>query len=104
MKALKALRDLNKVQVNFAQQHHPCEEATLDQDATLAETHKRKALYCYEKYKAYQPFSTYWHKKGLLLHNEFRDGNVHAGFEQLRLLKDIFIPSPSRGQKSLLRL
>ena len=24
-------------------------------DATLVETHKQQAQYCYEKYKAYQP-------------------------------------------------
>lgn len=58
-KALKSLCNLNEVLVNFAQKQRPSEVATLDQDATLAETNKRQALYCYEKYKAYQPFNTY---------------------------------------------
>ncbi len=29
--------------------------------------------------------NTYWAEKGLILHTEFRDGNVPAGYEQLRV-------------------
>src|SRR3972149_1064117 len=101
--ALKMLKDLNKIQVDFIQKHHPVEVATLDQDATLAETHKRQALYCYKKYKAYQPFNTYWAEQDLLLHSEFRDGNVNAGFDQLRLLKESVALLPSGVQKVYLR-
>jgi hypothetical protein len=57
-------------------------------DATLAQTHKAGALYCYEHYKAYQPLNTYWAEQGVVLHTEFRDGNVPAGYEQLRVLKE----------------
>jgi hypothetical protein len=114
-KALKSLCKLNAVLVNFAQKHRPSEVATLDQDATLAETNKRQALYCYEKYKAYQPFNTYWYEQEMLLHSEFRDGNVNAGFDQLRLLKEslsllpqgikkVYVRSDSAGyQEDLLR-
>ncbi|WP_233586849.1 transposase [Legionella sp. km772] len=42
----------------------------------------------YKGFKAYQPFNTYWAEHGILLHSEFRDGNVNAGFGQLRLLKE----------------
>lgn len=45
-------------------------------------------FFSYKNYKAYQPFNIYWHEQGLLLHSEFRDGNVPAGYEQLRLLKE----------------
>src|ERR1700678_1981551 len=38
---------LNTLLIEFAQRHHTLEVATLDQDATLAETHKRTALFCY---------------------------------------------------------
>ena len=102
-KALKAICNLNEILVNFAQRQHPFEEATLDQDATLAETSKRQALYCYKKYKAYQPFNTYWHEQGMLLHSEFRDGNVNAGFEQLRLLKESLALLPQGVKKAFLR-
>jgi len=59
--------------------------ATLDMDATLVETEKKDALFSYKGYKAYQPLNTYWAEQGLILHTEFRDGNVPAGHEQLRV-------------------
>ena len=57
-------------------------------DATLIETHKREATYCYRKYRAYQPLTTYWSEADLIVHSEFRDGNVPAGHEQLRVLRE----------------
>lgn len=65
----------------------PTDTATLDLDATLVQTYKRSALYCYKKFKAYQPVNVYWDEKKILLYSEFRDGNVPAKFELLRILK-----------------
>lgn len=62
--------------------------ATLDMDATLVATNKTDALFCYKGYKAYQPLNTWWVERGTILHTEFRDGNVPAGFEQLRVFKE----------------
>ena len=59
-----------------------------DMDATLAETHKAEALYCYKKYKAYQPLNVYWFEQGLIVYSEFRDGNVPAGYGGLPVLKE----------------
>ena len=59
---LQSLLNINDVLIHYLQKEAPCEVATLDQDATLAATTKRKAFYCYEKFKAYQPFNTYWHE------------------------------------------
>ena len=101
--ALKSLISANQKLVTFLQKQHPCQEATLDQDATLAQTHKESALYCYEKYKAYQPFNTYWHEQKILLHTEFRDGNVPAGFEQKRLLEESLNLLPQGVKKVFLR-
>jgi len=66
------------------QRQNPLKIATLDQDATLVETTKLDALYSYKGFKAYQPFNTWWSEQELVLHTEFRDGNVPAGYEQLR--------------------
>ena len=44
--ALSRLVQSNQSMIDFAQAHQPCETATLDMDATLAETTKRNALYC----------------------------------------------------------
>src|ERR1035441_8735071 len=61
--------------------------ATLDMDATLVESHKRQAHHCYKGFKAYQPLNCWWAEQGVMVYSEFRDGNVPAGHEQLRVLK-----------------
>jgi hypothetical protein len=70
-----------------AQSHAQTREtvATLDMDATLIETSKAEALFCYKGYTAYQPLNTWWAEQEIVLHTEFRDGNVPAGYEQLRV-------------------
>jgi hypothetical protein len=78
---------VNRDLIAWVQAKRPEPTATLDRDATLVETHKSEALYGYQHFKAYQPLNTYWAEQGLLLHPEFRDGNVPAGYEQLRVLQ-----------------
>ena len=99
----EALRGLSKVNAElsaFVQSHARHKQATLDMDATLIETHKQQALYSYKKYKAYQPLTTYWAEADLVLHSEFRDGNVPAGHQQLRLLRESLehLPAGVGGQ------
>lgn len=62
--------------------------ATLDMDATLIDTTKSESLFCYKHYRAYQPMQVYWFEQDMMLHSEFRDGNVPAGFEQKRVLEE----------------
>lgn len=100
---LQSLLSLNATLIQFAQRHNPLETATLDQDATLAQTHKRTAFYSYKKFKAYQPLNTYWYEQGLLIHSEFRDGNVPAGYEQLRVLQEALRQLPPEVVKVFLR-
>ncbi|TYT73638.1 IS1380 family transposase, partial [Desulfobotulus mexicanus] len=57
------LRDLiliNKDIIAFIQKQCEKKIATLDMDATLIETLKAEALYCYKGFKAYQPFNVFW--------------------------------------------
>lgn len=77
--------------------------ATLDMDATLVETFKKAALYCYKKFKAYQPLNVYWAEQGLMLFSEFRDGNVPAGYDLLRPFKRALELVPSGVKKVYLR-
>lgn len=70
------------------QKRSPQGAATLDADATLVQTNKREAFYCYKGDKAYQPLNVYWAEQDLIIHTEFRDGNVWAGTEKLRVLKE----------------
>ncbi len=87
-KHLKALSFINKDIADFANIQNPEETATLDMDATVVATNKEQSLYCYKGYKSYQPINTWWAEQEIILHTEFRDGNVPAGYEQLRVLKD----------------
>jgi hypothetical protein len=85
------------------QAQRPATQARLDMDATLVETHKRAALYCYKHFKAYQPLNTWWAEQGLIVHSEFRDGNVPAGHEQLRVLEEAARLLPAGVRKLYLR-
>lgn len=112
---LRALGRVNRDFVAFVQSRSPQRQATLDMDATLVGSQKEQALWCYQKYRAYQPFNTYWFEQDLVLDSEFRDGNVPAGHQQLRLLQQaleqlpegvetVFVRSDTAGyQKDLLR-
>ena len=100
------LKGLTRVNRDFAasvQTHHPKTEATLDCDATLVETQKEDALFSYKGFKAYQPFNVWWAEQELLLHSEFRDGNVPAGYEQLRVFKRSLDMLPEGVTKVFLR-
>ena len=85
---LSGLVKVNRDFVASVQKHHLRADATLDMDATLVATQKEDALFSYKGYRAYQPFNVWWAEQELVLHTEFRDGNVPAGYEQLRLLKE----------------
>ncbi len=52
--------------------------ATVDQDATIIESHKQAALAHYEGGRGYQPMVAVWAEADLVLADEFRDGNVPA--------------------------
>ena len=101
--ALQGLWRVNQVLLGFIQKHSPSSTATLDMDATLIETHKRDALPCYKGFKAYQPLNSWWAEQGAMLYSEFRDGNVPAGHEQLRVLRDCLPYLPADVSKVSLR-
>lgn len=52
---------------------------TLDVDATILETEKEEAQWTYKKVKGYQPLLGFLWGKGVVLHEEFREGNVPPG-------------------------
>lgn len=82
------LVDVNKDILTFLQRCRRQSIATLDMDATLVGTHKSEALHCYKGFKAYQPLNTWWAEQAVVVHSEFRDGNVPAGYKQLRVFKE----------------
>ena len=100
---LRGLEGINNDLLSFANVQNPSRLATLDMDATLISTSKQSALFCYKGYKSYQPLNTWWSEQGKVLHTEFRDGNVPAGFEQLRVLKGALGCLPEGVDKVRLR-
>jgi hypothetical protein len=100
---LRSFAKVNKNLLSFVQSNNRQATATLDMDATLLETAKKEALFCYKGFKSYQPFNTWWAEQGLVVHTEFRDGNVPAGYEQLRILKEALECLPERIDKVRLR-
>lgn len=89
--------------LSSVQSRHYCSTATLDMDATLVETQKFSAFYCYKGFPSYQPLNTWWAEQGLIVHSEFRDGNVPAGYDQLRVFQEALNALPDGIEKVRLR-
>jgi len=100
---LLGLGKVNQGMAAFMQKRDLQKIATLDQDATLVETAKRDALFSYQGFKSYQPLNTWWAEQQMVLHTEFRDGNVPAGYEQLRVLKESLSLLPEGVEQVRLR-
>jgi len=100
---LKGFAKINKELAAFSGFQDSENTATLDMDATLVATNKIDALFSYKGYKAYQPLNTWWFEQGIILHTEFRDGNVPAGFQQLRVFKEALDCLPEQVKKVRLR-
>ena len=72
----------------------PETRATVDQDATIIESHKREALWTYEGTRGYQPMVALWAETQLILADEFRDGNVPAQSSPLTCAQAAFAALP----------
>lgn len=77
--------------------------ATVDQDATIVESHKREASYSYKGIKGYQPMVATWAEADLVLADEFRDGNVPAQMAPLNCAKRAFAALPDGLEKYYFR-
>jgi len=100
---LRGLDELNGAVVGKVQSWAPSPVATLDTDATIIESQKQEAFYCYKHFPGYQPLNVWWAEQQLVLHSEFRDGNVPAGYELLRLFEESLQRLPASVGKVLLR-
>jgi Transposase DDE domain group 1 len=72
----------------------PVTRATVDHDASVIEAHKKEALAHYKGGRGYQPSVAMWAEMGLVLADEFRDGNVPAGMNNLPLIERAFAVLP----------
>jgi len=98
-----ALKALQRVQTGAVQriaelyERHSAGQhiATIDQDATIIESHKRAALPHYQGGRGYQPMIAVWAEADLIVADEFRDGNVPARQEPLRCCQMAFEALPA---------
>jgi hypothetical protein len=77
--------------------------ATVDQDATIIESHKLAAQYHYEGGRGYPPMVAVWAEADLVLADEFRDGNVPAKQSPLNCAKMAFAALPDTVKKRYFR-
>jgi hypothetical protein len=96
---LQALRKVNPDLLRFAQRKSPQTEATLEMDASIVETFKQDALFSYKGNSSVQPLSVRWAELDLVAHSEFRDGNVPAAYQNLRVLQETLKVLPRGVQK-----
>jgi len=68
--------------------------ATIDQDATIIESHKRAAYAHYKGGRGYQPMVALWAEADLVVADEFRDGNVPAQQQPLTCCRMAFEALP----------
>jgi hypothetical protein len=78
----------------YAQAGQAQRMATVDQDATIIQSHKEAAYWHYEAGRGYQPMVAVWAEADLVLADEFRDGNVPAKQAPLTCAKLAFAALP----------
>jgi len=78
-KGLRGLGKVNRELIRHVQRQSPEQQATIDIDASIHQSHKKEALWTYDGVRGYQPVIAYWAEQGVILADQFRDGNVPAG-------------------------
>jgi hypothetical protein len=94
---------VRRIARRYAQQGQPQGIATVDQDATIIESHKRAALPHYEGGRGYQPMVAVWAEAELVLADEFRDGNVPARQAPVTCAQMAFAALPTDVQQRYFR-
>jgi hypothetical protein len=94
---------VGRVAQKYQAQGQPQSIATVDQDATIIESHKRSALAHYEGGRGYQPMVAIWAEADLVLADEWRDGNVAANQEPWRCAQMAFAALPKSVKRRYFR-
>ena len=92
--ALQGLARVNTALVAAVAARGKGTRATLDDDATVIESHKQQAEAHYKGGRGYQPALVYWAEQDLVVADEFRDGNVPAGMGNLPRIQRAFASLP----------
>src|ERR1700719_3675998 len=78
----------------LARRGEPQKMATIDLDSTVIESWKQEAQPTYQGGRGYQPMLALWAEMNLVVGDEFRDGNVPALQEPLRVARRAFQSLP----------
>jgi len=100
---LKGLGKVNAELIDHIQRHAPEEQATVDIDASVHESHKKEALWTHEGVRGYQPVIAYWAEQGVILADQFRDGNVPAGMGNQQVVHQALAALPQGVKARYLR-
>jgi hypothetical protein len=100
---LKGLGVVNRCLVRELQWRRPEKEGTIDVDASIHESTKRDALWTYEGVKGYQPVIAYWVEQGVVVGDQFREGNVPAGMGNLEFIRGVMEGLPLGIEKRRVR-
>lgn len=101
---LQSLADIQRAMVRASAPHCGSPSvATIDQDATIIESHKHTALWAYDGSQGYQPMLAMWAETGLIVADEFRDGNVPAQMAPLHCAKAAFNALPATVEQRYFR-
>ena len=94
---------VRRIAQKYSQQGQALTVATVDQDATIIESHKQAALYHYEGGRGYQPMVAIWAEADLVLADEWRDGNVPARQAPLTCAQWAFAALPATIKQRFFR-
>ena len=92
---LRALFGINRQLILAIQERRPFERATIDIDATIIESAKVEALPHYDGGRGYQPWIAYCPEMGVVLRDEFREGNVPAAMGAKNQIRRAVLALPS---------
>lgn len=101
---LRALAQVSQEMVQEVGKRCPDQKiATVDLDSTIIESYKREARATYQGVSGYQPMLALWAEMNLVLADEFRDGNVPAQQEPLRVARRAFQALPTTVEEYYFR-
>jgi hypothetical protein len=85
---------VRRIATLYEKQGPPQRIATIDQDATIIESHKQAAYSHYEQGRGYPPMVAVWAEADLVVADEFGDGNVPARQDPLGCAQLAFAALP----------
>lgn len=93
--ALRGLARVNEAVVDRIAALRPVTTATVDHDASIIESRKEEARPHYQGGRGYQPVVMLWCELGVVIADQWRDGNVPAGMENLPTIQRGFAVLPA---------